>query len=117
MKKKGKKKFMETLKDKWGVENYWQVGVILIVFSLAGSTIAFTKKYYFAFLGYTEHTHWLIKLITALLIYQVVLMFYGTLLGQFRFFWNKEKKMFAGLGKLFVKLVTLPASIGSRRDA
>lgn len=105
------KSWILRLQEKWEVDSLFQVLVILVVFSLAGSTIAMTKQYYFSFLGFDEHTNLFLKIITALLIYQVVLLFYGTLLGQFKFFWKKEKKMFQGIVKLFTYLFRLPLKL------
>jgi hypothetical protein len=34
-------------------------------------------------------------------VYQVLLLGYGTILGQFRFFWAKEKKMAGWLARPF----------------
>ena len=112
------KTWILKLQEKWQVESLFQVFVILVVFSLAGSTIAATKDYYFGFLGFYEHTNAFVKIIVALLVYQVVLLFYGTLLGQFRFFWNKEKKMFQGLVKLVRFVIRLPLKLipGTSQD-
>jgi hypothetical protein len=35
--------------------------------------------------------------------YQISLMIYGSLLGQFRFFWAKEKAMMRGMTRPFRK--------------
>ena len=120
--KRNKRRMIKTwilkLQEKWQVESLFQVFVILVVFSLAGSTIAATKDYYFGFLGFDEHTNAFVKIVVALLVYQVVLLFYGTLLGQFRFFWNKEKKMFQGLVKLVRFVIRLPLKLipGTSQD-
>jgi len=42
-------------------------------------------------------------LLTVLPLYQIVLLAYGFLFGQFRFFWAFEKRMFVNIKKLFVK--------------
>lgn len=102
------KSWMLKLQEKWALNNLFQVLIVLVVFSLAGSTIAMTKQYYFSYLGFDEHTNLFLKIVTALLVYQVVLLFYGTILGQFKFFWNKEKRMFQGLVKLIRFIVRLP---------
>lgn len=110
-KEKSMKSIILRLQEKWELNSVFQVLIILVVFSLAGSTIAMTKEYYFSYLGFDEHTNLFLKIITALLVYQVVLLFYGTLLGQFKFFWKKEKKMFQGLVKLFMFIIKLPLKI------
>ena len=47
-----------------------------------------------------ESSLW-IKIPVFFLIYQVMLLTFGTLFGHFRFFWEKEKKMFYFLMKPF----------------
>jgi hypothetical protein len=91
----------EKLKTKWGIENNWQIVVIIMVFSLAGSSVVFLRKAYFNLLGFDANTSFWLKTIAYLLFifpaYQVTLLAFGTLLGQFRFFWAKEKAMFKAL--------------------
>lgn len=45
---------------------------------------------------FTYSYYWLI-----LPIYNLVLLFYGALFGQFRFFWNFEKRFFSRIWSLF----------------
>ena len=85
------------LQSKWGLTSVGQVLIVLLVFSLTGSTVVFLRKTLFGWLGFNEATTWWIKTITYILFifpaYQLLLLGYGALLGQFRFFWNKEKKL------------------------
>lgn len=85
------------MQEKWGLDTAWQVITVLIIFSLAGSSVVFLRKSLFTFLGFTELTPGWIKVITYILFvfpaYQCLLLAYGFLLGQFDFFWEKEKKM------------------------
>jgi len=95
---------LEKLKTKWGIESNLQIVIILVVFSLAGFTVVFLRKAYFNFLGFNDTTPFWIKTIAYLLFifpaYQVTLLGYGTLLGQFHFFWAKEKAMFQSLKRI-----------------
>jgi hypothetical protein len=90
--------FFEKLKIKWGIRSHLQLALILIVFSLAGSTAVAMKKVYFNILGIDETTHFALRTIAYIAFlfpsYQLLLLGYGFLLGQFRFFWEKEKKLF-----------------------
>lgn len=99
--------FLEKLQTRWGVHSVWQVVVILIVFALTGFTAMYIKRPIFAWLGINAATPWYIRtavwLVTVLPAYQVFLLGYGFLLGQFTFFWNFEKRMFGRIGKLFGK--------------
>ncbi|MEW6283854.1 MAG: DUF6787 family protein [Candidatus Eremiobacterota bacterium] len=92
---------MERLKARWGITSNFQVAVILVVFALTGTTAVYVKKPILAWLGVTPHTPgWLrvtATLVVVLGVYQVLLLAYGALLGQFPFFWAFEKRM---LGRL-----------------
>lgn len=88
---------LTRLQEKWGLESLLQVIAVLVVFSLAGSSVVFLRKTFFGFLGFNELTPMWLKTITYILFvfpaYQILLLTYGFLLGQFNFFWEKEKKM------------------------
>ena len=88
---------LSRLQEKWGLESLFQVIAVLVVFSLAGSSVVFLRKTFFGFLGFDEHTPFWLKTITYILFvfpaYQILLLTYGFALGQFNFFWEKEKKM------------------------
>lgn len=97
----------ERLKKKWGIETNWQIIAILIVFSLAGSSVVWARQLAFDIMGIADDTPFWIKFIAWLLVffpvYQFFLLIFGFLFGQFNFFWEKEKRMFRAIGKLFVK--------------
>ncbi|GAB4397098.1 MAG: hypothetical protein OHK0053_12780 [Microscillaceae bacterium] len=99
------KKGLRKLQHKWGLQSTFQVMVILVVFSLAGSTAVLLRPALFGWLGYTARTSFWLKTLTYLLFlfpaYQVLLLGYGLLLGQFHFFWQKEVKMVAHIRKQF----------------
>ena len=83
----------DRMKARWGVG---PAGVlaILLAFSLAGLTTAGLKDPVIGFLLPATTPGWLqwtIYLIVILPIYQLLLLAYGTLLGQFDFFWSKMK--------------------------
>jgi len=89
--------FFEKLKKKWGIESNWQIILIMVVFSLAGSTAVVLKPIYFEIFGITPETSTLVRIFVWLAClfptYQVLLLAYGFILGQFSFFWEKEKKL------------------------
>jgi hypothetical protein len=100
-------RLLARLQDKWGVTSLVQVILILIVFSLAGSTAVMLRKSFFHLIGFDNHTaFWLKSVVYVLFLfpaYQILLLVYGSLLGQFRFFWNKERKMFLAVKGLVIR--------------
>lgn len=99
------KSFLYRLKTKWGLENLFQVIMVLLVFAITGSTVVFLRKTLFEIIGFDEATSiWLKSCVYILFVfpaYQGLLLFYGSLFGQFHFFWNKEKKLIRYFIKLF----------------
>ena len=89
--------WLRRLQTRWGVDHRWQMVIILIVFSLTGSTSVYIRRPVFEWLGITADTSFWIKVPLYVLIifptYQVLLLAYGWLFGQFRFFWGVEKRM------------------------
>lgn len=79
-----------------GVNSIWQVLVILLVFALTGFSSMYIKRPVFALLGIDADTPFWIRAlvwsVTILPAYQVLLLMYGFLLGQFAFFWKFEKE-------------------------
>lgn len=101
-----KQSFLERMKEKWGLNSLFQVVLILIVFALTGSSVLFLKKVIFGFLGF-DHIHgWkgtALYLLFIFPLYQVLLLVYGFIFGQFSFFWEKEKKLGRAIKRLFVR--------------
>lgn len=100
--------WIERLQQKWGVTSVWSVIAILLTFTFSGSTVVWLRKGLFSLLNYDGSTPFWLKTITYLVFifptYQALLLIYGFILGQFRFFWEKEKKLFKWLvGKIFAK--------------
>lgn len=85
----------------------WKVGkkdlaIILCVFAITGFTTAYVSKAITGWVGFTDATHWSAKLLLRLAVlifgYQAILLSVAFLLGQFRFFWQFEKKLLQRLG-------------------
>lgn len=100
---------MEKLKKRWNLTSNWQVFVILLVFSITGYSSLLIAKPILNLVGLDQATTnpWIYRPLRILLIfpfYQVLIVFYGWLFGQFAFFWNFEKKMLSRMGlKKFFK--------------
>ena len=101
--------FLEKMKERWNLNSLLQVVLVLIVFTLTGSSVVFLKPYVFQLFGIEELTGFKGVVLYLLLIfpmYQILLLLYGTLLGQFAFFWKWEVKTFRSVGKLLRKRKT-----------
>jgi len=91
------KSWIQKLQDRWGVSAS-QVFVILIVFACTGFTVMFLKKPIVAFFvgdGEKSLLFSVIYYILILPVYNIILLIYGFLFGQFDFFWKFEKRMFS----------------------
>lgn len=89
--------FLQRLQQRWKLKSIGQVLVVLLVFACTGFTVLFIKKPIFNFLGITDQKGFLkglLYLLAILPMYQILLLLYGFIFGQFRFFWEFEKKMF-----------------------
>jgi hypothetical protein len=94
---------VEKLKKRWGIDSNWQIIVILIVFSVTGYASLYIAKPILDLVGLSQETTnpWVYRPLRILLIfpfYQILILFFGWLFGQFNFFWNFEKKMLKRLG-------------------
>jgi hypothetical protein len=88
------------LKQRWKLENAWQVVVVLVVFACTGFTVYFLKRPILKMVAEDfGHAWWISALyyIFILPVYNVLLLTYGLLFGQFRFFWEFEKRLFCRL--------------------
>ncbi|MDX1542479.1 MAG: DUF6787 family protein [Christiangramia sp.] len=94
---------MKKLKDRWGIDSNWQLFIVFLVFAITGSSAAKLASPICELIGITqESTHWSIYWLTRILlifpVYQVLLVTFGWMFGQFRFFWAFEKKMLSRMG-------------------
>lgn len=88
--------FLERLKNRWNLSSLWQVVIVLIVFALTGFSVMFLKKPIFEWIGTNPDYELFFSILYYILIlpvYNLILLFYGLIFGQFQFFWNFEKKM------------------------
>lgn len=96
------------LENKWVVNYRWEMIRIFIVFAVTGSTSAMVGKPIITLIGITKENlnpfvYWFLYIIIGLIFYQILLISLGWLFGQFRFFWEFEKKMLGRMGfKRFV---------------
>ena len=103
---------MEKLKSRWGITSNLQLVLIIVVFGITGSSAAYLAKPVLAYMGMDQAgfsgswwgpwLYWTLRILFIFPIYQFLLLIYGWLFGQFRFFWNFEKKMLLRLGFGFI---------------
>ncbi len=100
---------MDKLKERWGISSNWQVIAIIIVFAVNGSFASWVAGPVTSFFGLDPETtkpyllYIILRILLIFPIYQLTLPLVGWLFGQFKFFWDFEKKMLQrmGLGRFF----------------
>ena len=90
--------WIEKLKQRWQLNSIAQVIIVLIVFACTGFSVYLLKKPILNFLigeGNESGMAKTLYYIFILPIYNVLLLGYGFLFGQFKFFWAFEKRFFS----------------------
>jgi len=97
----------KKLEKKWILDYKWEMIRVFIVFAVTGSSSTFVGKPIMKLIGITKENlnpiiYWILFIIIGLFFYQILLVTFGWIFGQFKFFWEFEKKMLRrfGLGKL-----------------
>ncbi len=98
----------KKLEGKWVVDQRWEIIRIFIIFAITGSSSVIIGRPIIRLLGISKENlnpilYYTLFIIISLIFYQILLVFFGWLFGQFKFFWEFEKKMLGrlGLGFLF----------------
>jgi len=91
------------LEKKWALTHKWEYISVFIVFAVTGTSSVFISRPIIKFIGITKENlnpffYWVLYIIIGFIFYQILLVLIGWLLGQFKFFWNFEKKMIRRLG-------------------
>lgn len=84
----------ERLQKKWGLSGkrfFW----VMIVFAFTGTTAAWLTAEITGWLNIEKFSigYWALKIGMLLIGYQILLLFYGFIFGQFSFFWQYERKL------------------------
>ncbi len=90
-------------KTKYGIKSNYQLIVIFIVFGITGSTAAFLSDPLMEFINIKKSDlnffiYWSIRLLIITFVYQIILLVVAFVFGEFKFFWNFEKKMLKRIG-------------------
>lgn len=93
----------KKLENKWVVEYKWEMIRIFIVFAITGSSSVLVGRPFMKLIGVTKENlngivYWVLFIVLSLVFYQILLVLFGWLFGQFKFFWAFEKKMLARFG-------------------
>jgi len=86
--------WFKKLQKRWNV-NAKQAVIILIVFACTGTTVLFIKEPLLNIIIGEEEKNWMHSLLYFILIlpvYNILLLCYGWVFGQFKFFWAFEKR-------------------------
>ncbi len=87
------------LQQKWKVSGT-SLALILCTFAVTGTLTAWISRQITSWLGVDKYTWawWTLKIGVLIFGYQVIILIIGFCFGQFRFFWNYEKKILRRLG-------------------
>lgn len=98
--------WITRLQQRWKVNSLFQVIIILVVFACTGFTVLLIKRPLFAYLFpggdipvWVNISYWIL----IFPVYNAFLLFYGFVFGQFRFFWDFEKRFFTRIISIFKK--------------
>ena len=90
-------RWFKRLKSKWGLTTSKTI-MVLVVFSCTGFTVLLLKEPILSMIAHKDdRSIWFTVFYYLLIlpIYNLILLFYGFVFGQFEFFWAFEKRMFS----------------------
>jgi hypothetical protein len=95
--------FFKKLEKKWILDYKWEMIRVFMVFAVTGSSSLFVGRPVIKLLGITKENlnpllYWILFIIIGLIFYQILLVSFGWLFGEFKFFWEFEKKMLRRFG-------------------
>ena len=98
---------MKRLKEKWGITSNFQLFIICIVFAITGSFSVLITEPVILFIfgdldGLNPLLSWLLRILILFPIYQVLLLFFGFIFFQYKFFYQFEKKILKKIGLKFL---------------
>ena len=98
---------MKRLKKKWGITSNFQLFIICIVFAITGSFSVLITDPVILFIfgdldGLNPLLSWLLRMLILFPIYQALLLFFGFIFFQYKFFYQFEKKILKKIGLKFL---------------
>lgn len=93
----------KKLEKKWILDYKWEMIRVFMVFAFTGSSSLFVGRPVMILMGITKENlnpilYWFLFITIGLIFYQILLVMFGWLFGQFKFFWEFEKKMLSRFG-------------------
>ncbi|WP_179347785.1 DUF6787 family protein [Winogradskyella pacifica] len=93
----------KKLEKKWVLDYRWEMIRVFMVFAFTGTSSLFIGRPIIKLMGITKENlnpilYWFLFIIIGLIFYQILLVTFGWLFGQFKFFWEFEKKMLRRFG-------------------
>ena len=83
------------------VDSYFRLFVIFLVFGITGSLSVYLGKYIligiFSEKFIESDLFWIIRLLLVFPLYQFLLIIVGSIFGEFKYFWEIEKKILSRL--------------------
>jgi hypothetical protein len=98
--------WLNKLKQRWNLGSPFQVIMVLVVFACTGFTVLFLKRPVLSLLTGNENPSTIgtvLYYVLILPIYNIILLAYGFVFGQFNFFWQFEKKFIQRITSIFKK--------------
>ncbi|MEO1030495.1 MAG: DUF6787 family protein [Bacteroidota bacterium] len=91
-------KLFKWLEKRWILQYRWEMIRVFIVFAITGSASMYIGRPIMSWIGITKDNlhpliYWVLFVIIGLIFYQILLVTFGWLFGQHKFFWEFEKKM------------------------
>jgi hypothetical protein len=89
---------LQKLKQRWQIESTIQILIVGVVFAITGFSVLYVKGLIYTFIGVSADWAWYITfpiwLATILPTYYILLLFFGTAVGQKKFFlWFTKKTL------------------------
>ncbi len=94
---------MNTLKRIFKVESTTQLVIVFIVFSVTGLGAVYIARPLMGWVGIDYeamawYVFWPLRILFMTIAYQIMLIIFGTLFGQFEYFWRVEKRILKRFG-------------------
>ncbi|MFY0653700.1 MAG: prolipoprotein diacylglyceryl transferase [Cyclobacteriaceae bacterium] len=87
---------LKKLQSRWKLNSAFQVVIVLVVFACTGFTVLFLKEPIVGWIvgeGESSTLFTVLYYLFILPVYNIILLCYGFIFGQFSFFWEFEKRM------------------------